>query len=533
MTRIQPKLLRRSRSPATSMPGKTALLRPAFWPVRACTTTSWPRWPSKPRSRSPPARTTPMRPTDRSTTPTSSSEFPASSLACPITPGSWPAASRPATRATSTPLAWLMACIKTMRSSRTRSSARSSPCSSSPMRTRRCAGPTALSSGWRPRSGRQTTVAQCGCPRAWTSAASGSTPTSRWWPRCHMGASSTPGTARTFPCTGSTTTRGSSTSCRRLTKSLHELSRRIQQTGGLVADRPARLSSGCLASAATRAVEARSGQTGPSNVRPVRAAAAGVSGVEPLREELAKPCLASRAVHRQPVLERRLQLRLGDVPAPVSALHHPQGEPKVPVAKNLAQGDVGSAWAVVGVGEVEQQVGGRVRRCGRPEAAALAIHRFEGAHQTLLEGCPARRRARSACSMFGLPGREQELCQRCHALLEERHRVAALGHVVAPPLVHVLVVQHVGIDSSALEGDHRFHLLLEGGLRQADDDPVGAERIPAVKPALEPGDARLQLHDCQVLGLLPGANRAVLHFVELDATDDVRADLIVADAVLD
>ena len=46
-----------------------------------------------------------------------------------------------------------------------------------------------------------------------TSARSGSTRTSRSSPRCRTAASSTPATARTCPCTGSRTTRGSSTSC--------------------------------------------------------------------------------------------------------------------------------------------------------------------------------------------------------------------------------------------------------------------------------------------------------------------------------
>ena len=49
--------------------------------------------------------------------------------------------------------------------SRTRSSARSSPCSGSPTRTRRCAGPTASSTAWPPRSGPRTSAARCGCRR--------------------------------------------------------------------------------------------------------------------------------------------------------------------------------------------------------------------------------------------------------------------------------------------------------------------------------------------------------------------------------
>ena len=50
-------------------------------------------------------------------------------------------------------------------------------------------------------------------PRGSTSAASGSTPTSRSSPRCRTAGSSTPATARTCRCTGWRTTPGSSTSC--------------------------------------------------------------------------------------------------------------------------------------------------------------------------------------------------------------------------------------------------------------------------------------------------------------------------------
>ena len=49
--------------------------------------------------------------------------------------------------------------------------------------------------------------------RGSTSAACGSTPTSRSWPRCRTAASSTPATARTCRCTASRTTPASSTSC--------------------------------------------------------------------------------------------------------------------------------------------------------------------------------------------------------------------------------------------------------------------------------------------------------------------------------
>ena len=61
---------------------------------------------------------------------------------------------------------------------------------SSPTRTKRCGGPTASSTGWRRRCGRRTTAGRCGCRAGSTSAASGSTATSRWWPRCRTAGSS-------------------------------------------------------------------------------------------------------------------------------------------------------------------------------------------------------------------------------------------------------------------------------------------------------------------------------------------------------
>ncbi len=56
----------------------------------------------------------------------------------------------------------LRACASRTRSSRTRCSARSSPCSGSPTRTRRSAGPTASSTACPRRSGRRTTAGRCG-----------------------------------------------------------------------------------------------------------------------------------------------------------------------------------------------------------------------------------------------------------------------------------------------------------------------------------------------------------------------------------
>ena len=72
-------------------------------------------------------------------------------------------------------------------------------------------GPTVCRTGWRPRCGPRTSAGRCGWRAGWTSAACGSTPTSRWSPRCRTVVSSTVATARTCRCTGSRTTPGSST----------------------------------------------------------------------------------------------------------------------------------------------------------------------------------------------------------------------------------------------------------------------------------------------------------------------------------
>src|SRR5918992_1016630 len=102
-----------------------------------------------------------------------------------------------ATAATSTSPPSCPGCAKTTRRPSARSSAPSSRCSGSPMRTRRCAGPTGWTTAWPRRSGPAITGGRCGWPSASTSAASGSTPTARWSPRCRTAASSTRVTART------------------------------------------------------------------------------------------------------------------------------------------------------------------------------------------------------------------------------------------------------------------------------------------------------------------------------------------------
>ena len=67
-----------------------------------------------------------------------------------------------ASAATSTRRRWSPGCVRPTRSSRTRCSGRSSPCSASPTRTRRCAGPTASTTACPRRSGRATTAGRCG-----------------------------------------------------------------------------------------------------------------------------------------------------------------------------------------------------------------------------------------------------------------------------------------------------------------------------------------------------------------------------------
>ena len=54
-------------------------------------------------------------------------------------------------------------------------------------------GQRRASTAWPPRCGPRTSAGPCGWPSGWTSAASGSTPTSRWSPRCRTVASSTRG----------------------------------------------------------------------------------------------------------------------------------------------------------------------------------------------------------------------------------------------------------------------------------------------------------------------------------------------------
>ena len=72
-------------------------------------------------------------------------------------------------------------------------------------------GPTASSTVSPPASGRMTMAVRCAWRARWTSAVSGSTRTSHSCRRCHTEGSSIRGTARIFRCTGSRTTRASST----------------------------------------------------------------------------------------------------------------------------------------------------------------------------------------------------------------------------------------------------------------------------------------------------------------------------------
>ena len=79
-------------------------------------------------------------------------------------------------------------------------------------RRRRSSGRTARPTGSPGASGRATSAARCGSAPRCASAACGSMTTSRSCPRCRTAASSSPATARISRCTGSRTTRSSSTS---------------------------------------------------------------------------------------------------------------------------------------------------------------------------------------------------------------------------------------------------------------------------------------------------------------------------------
>ena len=163
--------------PATSTPARTARRRPGCWPApavrRRLRRTRWPSRPAAPR----PARAddedvlygplnnaNQLEPCRRPRRPAARPR-----LRC------WPAAAGRASAATSTSRRWSTGLRQDDEQSRTRSSGRSSPCSRSPTRTRRCAGPTASSTGWPPRCGRATTAGRCGSRAGSTSAASGST----------------------------------------------------------------------------------------------------------------------------------------------------------------------------------------------------------------------------------------------------------------------------------------------------------------------------------------------------------------------
>ena len=106
---------------------------------------------------------------------------------------------------------WSPAFARTTSSCNPKSSGRLSPCRNSAMRAKHCSGPTASSTAWPHRSGPATTAVPCAWRATSISAVSGSTPTSRSWPKCPTVASSARATARTSRRTGSRTTRASST----------------------------------------------------------------------------------------------------------------------------------------------------------------------------------------------------------------------------------------------------------------------------------------------------------------------------------
>src|SRR4029077_3688965 len=95
-------------------------------------------------------------------------------------------------------------------------------------------------------------------------------------------------------------------------------------------------------------VEAGPGQPGTGDAGPVGATACGVGGVEPLPEELVEPAAARRAAGRQPPVEARFELGLGDGAVAVAPLDAHQRPGEARMAQDLAQGDVGDARAVIG-----------------------------------------------------------------------------------------------------------------------------------------------------------------------------------------
>src|SRR5580658_3169859 len=131
------------------------------------------------------------------------------------------------------------------------------------------------------------------------------------------------------------------------------------------------------AAASAGVVEPGARQSRSSDLRLVRTATGGIRGVEPLVEELGQPGAARRTLIRHPLMERRLQLGLGDAAATVFALELIHGLREVGRTQDLAQRDVGDAGPGVGGIFVEQVERCRVRWRVGPETFRARVQGIE------------------------------------------------------------------------------------------------------------------------------------------------------------
>ena len=104
--------------------------------------------------------------------------------------------------------------------------------------------------------------------------------------------------------------------------------------------------------------------------------------------------------------------------------------------------------------------GSTARRSSR-SALVRVVGRVEPGDQAVLERQVTRGRAHAAGGVGRGARAVVALGQVRVALLEEGPLVLVLGDVVAPPLVHVLVVERAEADRAALERDLGLHLLGE------------------------------------------------------------------------
>ena len=201
--------------------------------------------------------------------------------------------------------------------------------------------------------------------------------------------------------------------------------------------------------AAVGVIEARAGEAGTRDVRLVAGRGRpDVRRVPPLHEELVQVGQAATGLDRQPLLVDRDLLRLRDRTAAVGGLNLLGRLVEVVLAQDLTQRDVGTAGARVRL--AAEQV--RVRRLRRRDVpvvrAGAVVGRVEAVDQAVVERRVTRGRADAAGGVRRRARGVVALGQVRVALLEEGPLVLVLGDVVAPPLVHVLVVQRVQTDAS-------------------------------------------------------------------------------------